>query len=71
MFTKVWGFFFEGNKGYQMQGQTPHISHLFRYCPFLFSSYTSELSVCNRNFMANEAINVHIWPLHPPALGYL
>lgn len=54
-----------------MQGQTPHISRLFRYCPFLFSSYTSELSVCDRNFMAHEAINVHIWPLHPPALGYL
>lgn len=42
------------DRDHQMQDQIPLRSHLFTYYLFLFSSYNSELSTCDRRLVACE-----------------
>lgn len=42
------------DRAHQIQGQIPLRSHLFTYYLFLFSSYNSELSTCDRSLVAWE-----------------
>lgn len=53
------------NRGHQMQSLIPLRAHSFTYCLFLFSSYNSELSICDRN-LAHEVINIYYLDLTDP-----